>query len=620
MKSFDSNDKAFEERFDPQLRTIGESHLQKHDEDKVQPPSSSFFRLEFSKSIPAESKAFLQDSIPACIDFPGKFGLRIQNAGHILRFLDQHTYETEVGTALPSNVILPASRIENAAASKTYRVTIILPNKLDSAKVVVNITRNIYSKLFGNIFFKEQILPLEFYQQSLYGRKQISAAIPEILDLVEELNYSADSLKSHCESVAQSYRLSMEKQGAEIQQQLLKEWREKWQNNSLSTEEQHTLGSVFSEFMESYRTDPARFNQTVIERIKKLNTQLHFILPHERRAYEKFEQEHFTHYIRTVLHKLEEISALSGFVAELYQQFSTAPTELELDGIGREIRSRMKQMRKENKVILFYVPEVPQNSDLEQLRKNFPLKMIKMLPSGILLKDWSKTIKSIENNYAESLYTKLYSALYSLSEWSQVLQDSEAVAFEQSEEGQRLKKLVSILKYRAPAIRGIQSSLGILLDTNEQTDLHNNSGSARQRQLLPLDDFSKAWNYFSSSVLTMLFYQESTASAVMPQGFRADNYLKSIFDFIDKQCTRGINHFHIIKLLWLVYEKKRDAEDFSFLLYCISNPQVVLRYTLHQVMLPLAETSTLELRIKKLSQYSGAWLTAYKNRLAEAID
>ena len=51
MKSFDSNDKSFEERFDPKLRTIGESQLQKYDQEKEQTPTSKFFRLEFSLSL-----------------------------------------------------------------------------------------------------------------------------------------------------------------------------------------------------------------------------------------------------------------------------------------------------------------------------------------------------------------------------------------------------------------------------------------------------------------------------------------------------------------------------------------------------------------------------------------
>ena len=77
MKSFDSNDKSFEERFDPNLRTIGESQLQDHDREKEQTPNSKFFRIEFSESIALDTKTFLSGIIPEILDFPAILGLRI---------------------------------------------------------------------------------------------------------------------------------------------------------------------------------------------------------------------------------------------------------------------------------------------------------------------------------------------------------------------------------------------------------------------------------------------------------------------------------------------------------------------------------------------------------------
>jgi len=619
MKSFDSNDKSFEERFDPELRTIGDSQLQNHDQEKGQTPTSKFFRLEFSKSIPLETKTFLSEKLPDMLDFPGRLGLKINYASHLLRFIDQTTYETEIGSPLPKNVTLPASRIDSFIDSRSFKVTIILPKKLETTEVIVNITRNVFSKLFGNIFFNEQILPLEFYQQSVKGQKQITAGIPEILDLVKEFNFHSDSLEGHCESVAKSYRLSMEKEGDQIRKQLIDEWREKWKAQSLSTEEQHTLSSIFTEFKELFRTNPEQFNQKVSERVKQLNSHLHFILPHEMRVYENFEQERFSHYIRSVLHKLEEISALAGFIEELYEQLKQPPESVELDGVGTQIRSRMRQLRKEKKVILFYVPEMPQNSELDHIRQKFPLHLIKMLPSGTPLKEWSKEIKKMEKYYAESIYSKLYSALHSLSAWTQSPEESRAAGFLESADGLRLKRLMSVMKFRLPAIKSVQSSLGVLLDTNEETLLQAEPDTVPQRQLIPLDDFRKAWSYFCSSVLTLLYYQEFTESAGLPQGFRADNYFKSILEFVDRQCSRGINHFHIVRLLWLIYEKNPENDALTFILYCIQNPQDILRYTLHQVMRPQSDKTHVKRRLEKLPDYGDALITAYQNRLLEAL-
>jgi hypothetical protein len=276
----------------------------------------------------------------------------------------------------------------------------------------------------------------------------------------------------------------------------------------------------------------------------------------------------------------------------------------------------MKELRRDKKVIQFYVPELPQNPELKRIRQRFPLSLIKMLPSGTPLKEWSKEIKRLEKYYIESIYSKLYAALHSLSEWTLAFQEKRSDSFKESADGQRLKKLLPVLKYRAPAIKGLQSTLGVLLDLSEQS-APKITDNENHQQLVPLDDFSKAWSYFISSILSMLYYQQSSASATLPQGFRTENYLKSILKFVDRQCSRGINHFHIVKLLWLVFEKK-GTDALPFLLYCVQKPQDILRHTLHLTMRKQTEQISIEKRLEKLPQYRDAWISTYQNRLNES--
>ena len=268
MKPFDSINKSFEDRFDPKMRTIGEAQLQNYDDQKEGIPPSKYFSIKFSKSIPEQIKNFLKGKVPDILDYSEKFGIEIPHADHLLRFIDQETYETEIGSALPKNVSLPASRLKIINTTRSYEVTIILPRELDSAELIVNITRNLFSKLSGSIFFNEKILPLEFYRYRVNKQKQSSAAIPEILSMVEELNFSSKSLQAFCENVAESYLLDHKKEGLKIRKQLISEWREKFKSRSLSTEECHTIDTIYREFKELYRTNPVNYNQALIERIQ----------------------------------------------------------------------------------------------------------------------------------------------------------------------------------------------------------------------------------------------------------------------------------------------------------------------------------------------------------------
>ena len=177
----------------------------------------------------------------------------------------------------------------------------------------------------------------------------------------------------------------------------------------------------------------------------------------------------------------------------------------------------------------------------------------------------------MEKHYSESIYSKLYSALHCLT----VLTDEKNISKEDSiktnEARQRLKKLLPVLKFRISEIKATNSALGVLLEISEQSVPGKEVNTIEQRQLLPLDEFKAAWSYFIASVLTLIFYQENGKSAGLPQGFNAENYTKSILGFVDKQCSRGINHFHIVKLLWLIFDEKKDSGAVKFLVFCLQN-------------------------------------------------
>ena len=75
----------------------------------------------------------------------------------MIRFIDQENYEAEMGRSIPKNIRLPASTLKINSLKKEYKVTIVIPSLIENAEVIVNITRNIFSKVYGSIFFNEQI-------------------------------------------------------------------------------------------------------------------------------------------------------------------------------------------------------------------------------------------------------------------------------------------------------------------------------------------------------------------------------------------------------------------------------------------------------------------------------
>ena len=612
MKSLDSIEKSLEDRFDKKNQTINESHIRDYDLQKQNKQASTFFRIEFSSSIPEETKSFLRDNTSAILDFPIKFDLNILHKNHVIHFIDKETYESEMCSPLPKNIKLPASRLENINSGQGSKITIIIPKIIDKTEIVVNITRNIFSKIFGRIFFNEQILPLEFFQNSKPGRDIISATIPEILDLIDEFFTTSKILQKNCKTYAKLHKIKFAQNNNSIKKQLINEWRKKWKEKTLSSKEKHILESIFNEFIHEFKEKPENFFKSIGKRIKQLNSELYFILPHEMRTYINFERNRFIHYISAVKNKLEEINSLSGFIEEIDSLLENPPKVKDLKMLGIILRSRMNEMRKEKKVQTFYIHEKINNPDWKNLKEQFPLLLIKMLPQGTPIREWSKEVKKLEKNYAKSIYTKLYSSLYCFSKGILVQKEFNKINFSASKEGQDLKKLMPYLKLKKESMRVLQSNLGLFIDTSEKFPLEICKGGSKQ--LIPLDDFGKAWSYFISSILTLLYYEEFNEFKNIPQGFRSDNFQKSILNFVEKQCSNGINHFHIVKLLWLVY-KMKNIDPLKFIIYCIKNPQNILRYILNQLMIPEIDKDNLNRRLEKIPHYRDTLISVYKKKI-----
>ena len=85
MKSLDSIEKSFEDRFDRKHQPINESHIRDYDLQKKNKHTSIFIRIEFSSSIPEETKVFLRDNTHSILNFPSKFGLNILHINHLIR-------------------------------------------------------------------------------------------------------------------------------------------------------------------------------------------------------------------------------------------------------------------------------------------------------------------------------------------------------------------------------------------------------------------------------------------------------------------------------------------------------------------------------------------------------
>ena len=611
------SEEFFEERFRrPSNLNVLEQQIQEYDLQKSGQVFDREFvlkNLHFSPKLPEKAVALLRHLIPSILEFSASLDLRLRDPNHQMRFLPVSEFEAETGLQLEGKVPLPASRLEFNEISRIYTATIILPETIKSSEQIINITRTLFSKLIGEIYLNESVLPMEFYQQgSTSEEAEVSAGMLEKLDLLRTQPVQSEGWQQQCQKFAKESRYSLKKQGDKVREQLTAEWRKLWEAQALSTQIHQIVDQAYDDFLEAFRQDSTQVLRQNLLELKRLNKQLHFLLPHEHKAYDRFEAEDPAHYLRAASNKLEEIDALIGFINEIAEGLDAERKEWDAKEMLAQLASRMRQLQQERKALIFLLPDYANNAELRRERQQLPLRLMKLLPRDLPVKQWSAQVKTLQEEYESSIYLKLWEALLGLHRWIALREEGKDPLAD--ERVKRLQQLRRNFQFRWPMIQQSRSTTGVLINCAEQF-LQDD-----RRQRFPLGEFRKAWSYFISSILITRYYEANTGN----HRFQRDRYMQSIRQFVDRQIQRGINYYHLVFLFLRIYEEReQDEQVVPFLLYMIHYPQAALRFVLHRVIAPIPEgkfyEEELPKRMQRLEEYVQTLLQVYDNRLKTAI-
>ncbi len=618
------SEEFFEERFRRKDNlNLLEQQIEEYDRQKAERPFDKEFvlqNLSFSPRLPERATALLKHLIPSILEFSATLDLRLRDPNHQVRFVTVSEFEAETGLGLQGKVPLPASRLAFNETSRVYTATVILPDAIRTSEEVINTTRTLFSKLIGEIYLNESVLPMEFYQQGgTQEEARVSAGMPEKLDILRTQDVPSEGWKQECATFAKQYRMSLKKQGSQVREQLTQQWLQQWEKQELKPAQQAVIERAFEDFIEAFRQDSQRVLLRAVTELRKLDKQLHFVLPHELKGYRRFETEDPAHYLRSVSNKLEEIVALIGFVEEIAQKLENDEQDWERKELLPQITARLQQLRQERKALVFLLPEANLTTELKKEQQQFSLRLMKLLSHERPVSEWKAEHRELQEMYANSIYLKLWEALLGLHRWIALpLQDATVDPLE-DKRVQRLQQLRRNFQFRLKSMQQAQSTAGVLTECAEQflTD--------HKHQRFPLSEFRKAWSYFISSILITRYYGEHAAKQGAKQRFNAEKYMNSIHEFVQRQAQRGVSYYHLVWLFLKLYERKQsDGNALPFLLYMIHYPQASLRFVFHQVLAPAPEgrdyaTEELPKRQQRLDEYCETLLKVYENRLENAI-
>lgn len=585
------NDEDFlEDRFGEFNHALLEEQVREYDLQKEMTFDKQYAlkQIYFSKSIPEKVIAILKPLILAILEFSARQGMVLRDPNHQVRFLDIASYEQEVGKPLPPTIPLPASQLHFNTISRIYTITLVLPEKIQTNEEVINVTRTLFAKFMGDIYLNESVLAHDFYREAnRYEEKEITVSLPDQLGVIVGNDFVSATLEEVGKAYAKHYRMNYKKQYTAIKQGLCKEWRQQWEIQKLKAEDFATIDQIFQDFLEGFRLHPENVISNLVEKIEKLNGQLHFILPHEMKAYHLFEEKSRTQYIQAAAHKIEEILAKIGLIEELTHQLSSPIDPDDLPGLHEQIRIQLKQLKTEGKVRIFLIPGMRLGPQLQAQAQQFPLRLMKLLPKTLPVEQWSKEIASMTKKYRNAIYQKIFETLVYLKHWIEAIGLRKNEVFLESEEYKIHQKLLKNFKFHELMLLQMQGTLGIAQDYSEILKLKP------RHSAFPIQAFKKAWSYVCSSILIHRYYENMNQLSTTRQRFKGDKYISVIEQYVMQQMKRGVDYAPLSALLLSIYRNKKE-EGLSFLLYMIHNPQASFQYALTQVMLPLPESDSLE--------------------------
>ena len=270
-------------------------------------PKIDLINIKYSKKIDTETIRYLKTLTKALVIFAYEKGFKLRNYDHIINFIDIDTYQIEIGSLNSRKIPLPASKL-NSINSKIYEIIIILPKEINTNEVKINLSRSLLSKLFGELHFKENILPLEFYQKQISDLKYLQNYIPGILEMIKDDIYSSERFES--------YLLNKIKSKQSFTGIIIN----KWYKKALNSNENKLMQLIYKDLINHLKNDPKDLYIKLINKIKKVDSNIKLILPHEKNNYLKFEKKNKVQFFRAYANRLEEILALIGFLEELELQ------------------------------------------------------------------------------------------------------------------------------------------------------------------------------------------------------------------------------------------------------------------------------------------------------------
>ncbi|MBU3917213.1 hypothetical protein KKA14_16895 [bacterium] len=570
-------DGFLEMRFDPKYKKIFQEKIESFNVSRTE--RSYDIPVEFSGRFDEKTRKVIQNLVNNVFLNAFEYDLKLKYTDPMIHFYTSQEWESQKGKSRNKTISLPASNIiwkENSPI-----IQLVIPEKISTGETAIKIVRLLLSKLFGKLFFDENVpakkafklLPNQIEEKS-FDRKE-KAHFSRMLDC------SSKSMLIEFEKISKRFSIRGPKAG-EIGK---KEFFKSFLQNDLEPDIEHVvlLESNFQELLNTAKENPEKFIGEVMDKIFNLIPQTNALLPHERKSYYSLKErlepslfdtlaERSQYLINTIL----EISECYDFLQAVDQQkrIDYAISDLWLNTLNE----RIKDLKKKGLVKLFLIEGSKLTSKQKRELNEFPLwiwrrRIFEHYPQTIKKEN---IIQRIIDQYKTSIFQRLFEAFFRLMICLKAMEKNSTLTFAKCPEFQRVKTLIAGLKIR------IDPLSDILFTSKICSQLANTKNKVKINKEEILTNFEHGWSYFISFALIHQYYLHFQSKS---NDNRSEQFLSVIEDYVKERIEDQLP-FQITGLFLQMYKQKNFnlheivtllKEDSQILDFFIMNQQSLFK-------------------------------------------
>ncbi|MCH8844815.1 MAG: hypothetical protein IID61_17790 [SAR324 cluster bacterium] len=608
-----------EDRFDAMLEERfsgdrGQMARQLAEHDRAQVPAA-FDRdhvrrkIRFRGQVPEPLQKALREAIPALLAWAAERGLRLRDLNHEVHILAKAAYEAERGSPVPKGLSLPAASFQLNQLYRIYTVRVVLSGRAVTTGEAVAVLRVVMSRMLGDIFLREEVLSGGAYREEMAARGgDVSAGLEEKIALAEALDTTPpgleQALKAHASRIAMNYKRFPDK----VRKAYFQEMAQHLAQQTLDPDREALVDAVFQEAVAGYKSDPEGAVASAIAAVEDLNRQMNFLPPDEAPHHRALRENNPVHFLRSAKLRLEYVIEVLSSLAEDFDDLepgSAAASPL----IEEHLDGHMTELREQNLVRLYLIPNVKLSDELEKKRSAFPFEVHALLQRMPPADNPEKAFRTWHKRISQSLHQRLYAVLLDFKSWVRNRELGRDSAFRGGERYKSLKGQIANFKFRLPFLRALNARVGIVLDSLESGS--GGSAAEEEKTRFPIEQFTQAWNYFVAA--RVIVEALPGAEGVLPK-FDSGRYRTALDDTVSRAIAKGPGIHHLVWMLNRLCDLC-GAEGLPVLTDLIKHPSGTFRFAVGQALAQPPEGASAQARLEQLEQWASLVLQARKRTM-----